>query len=642
MCGITGFLDRNASTSQAELLDRARAMALRLQHRGPDDAGEWADAASGVALGFRRLSIIDISPAGHQPMLSATGRYVIIFNGEVYNFEAIRARLVAENIAPSFRGHSDTEVILAAIEAWGLEASVRLFIGMFGFALWDRETETLSLVRDRVGVKPLYYGTCGRTFFFGSELKAFAAHPAFRPVINRDAVGAFMRFSYVPTPLTIYDGFCKVPPGAIVSVTAATAAAPEVRGYWSAADIVAFGLAHPFGGSENDAVEHLDHLLRDAVGLRMISDVPLGVFLSGGIDSTLVTAQMQAQSGRPVKTFSIGFYEDTHDETRYARLVAQHLGTEHTEMYVTPSQALDVIPLLPEIYDEPFSDSSQIPTYLVSKLARQHVTVALSGDGGDELFGGYDRYVLGQKLWSSARLAPRPLRTAFAGAAKRIPPATWERILRAAQQLVPRSKRFASPADKLLKLFDVVSASSSDELYRHLMSHWNEQVVPGAKPLPPVDSVTHRFVERGMSLDLITYLPDDILAKVDRASMAVSLEAREPLLDHRLIEFAWTLPLSLKVRGGRGKWVLRRVLDRYVPPALMDRPKMGFGVPIALWLRGSLRDWAEDLLSAQSLGESGFFDSAAIRRRWQEHVSGMRNWQYHIWDVLMFQAWLRT
>lgn len=642
MCGLTGFLDSSASQSEADALATVRRMADTLVHRGPDDAGSWVDPSVGLALGFRRLAIIDLSPAGHQPMLSASGRLVIVFNGEVYNAPDLRTDLQAQGRAPHFRGHSDTEILLAAIEAWGLAAALARSIGMFAFALWDTHTRQLSLVRDRLGVKPLYYGWAGRTLLFGSELKALRAHPAFRAEIDRDALALLLRANCVPGPASIYRNIKKLPPGTVLTVEPAAPGQGELRAYWSAHRVAEAGVADPFPGTAEEAVAALETLLRDAVRLRMVADVPLGVFLSGGVDSAAVTALMQAQSGRPVRTFSIGFAEDDFDESRYARAVARHLGTAHTELVVTPAEAQAVIPRLPTLYDEPFADSSQIPTYLVAALARRHVTVSLSGDGGDELFGGYNRYVGGRRLWRAFGWLPRGVRRGLAGALRRLTPQRWDALAR----LLPRGLRPRQLGDKLAKLSDVLPADGIDAFHALLASHWHDPaaVVLGASraalPQPPPSPRLPDETLHMMYLDLVGYLPDDILVKVDRASMGVSLEAREPLLDHRLVEFAWRLPRALKIRGGQGKWPLRQVLYRHVPRALIERPKSGFALPLGDWLRGPLRAWAEALLDEGRLKREGYFQAAPIRARWAEHLAGRHNWQYHLWDVLMFQAWL--
>jgi asparagine synthase (glutamine-hydrolysing) len=639
MSGIAGAYLRRPQSRDA-LLTAGNAMSSCIVHRGPDDSGHFADERNGALLAFRRLAILDLSQNGHQPMESPTGRYVLIFNGEAYNFETVRAELERIGAAPQWRGHSDTEVLLAAIERWGLDEAIKRFVGMFAFAVWDKREQTLHLVRDRVGVKPLYYAVMGNAVLFGSELKAIAAHPLFRREIDRDAVALYARFGYVPGPHTIYRNTYKLLPGGILTIAPGTER-PEPRLYWSVRGAVLRGKADPFRGSDAEALDALDELLKESVGLRMISDVPLGVFLSGGIDSSIVTAQMQRQARGAVKTFSIGLRESAYDEAQHARAVAKHLGTEHTEFYVTAQEALDVIPLLPRMYDEPFADSSQIPTYLVSKLARQSVTVSLSGDGGDELFGGYNRYFLGRSLWKTTRRIPAPLRPMAGAALRALPPATWNRLLSPLAKKFPALRERAG--DRLHKLARAMNAKDGpDALYRELVAQWRD-VVPGARPLPiaidhpmPLEDPT----ERMMAWDQLSYMVDDVLVKVDRASMAVSLEAREPLLDHRLIEFAWTLPLHMKVRDGKGKWLLRTLLARYVSEELIERPKMGFAIPLDTWLRGPLRDWAESLLDERRLREEGWFDAAQVRNAWRSHLAGGAEWQQHLWTVLMFQAWL--
>ena len=645
-------------------------MTDRLFHRGPDDGGAWIDESAGIALGHRRLSILDLSPQGHQPMASASGRYVIAFNGEIYNHGALRRELEAglafasENLegrtGPSassparqepvkWRGHSDTEVMLAAFEHWGVRESLARFNGMFAFALWDRRERMLHLARDRFGEKPLYYGWMGKTFLFGSELKALKAHPAWRGEIDRAALALYMRHNCIPAPYSIYQGVRKLLPAHKLSLELdrGREQTPEVCRYWSARELAEAGMRQPFSGDDGQAVAALDRLLRDAVVLRMEADVPLGALLSGGIDSSTVVALMQAQSKRPVKTFSIGFHEAAYNEAEQAKAVARHLGTEHTELYVTAEEARAVIPRLPEIYDEPFADSSQIPTFLVSQMTRRHVSVALSGDAGDELFGGYNRHFWGQSLWSKFGWMPKPMRAALAYGLTGVAPQSWDRILSLLGPALPSRLRAQLPGDKLHKLAAVLASASAEEMYRGLVSHWEPgSVVLGASEPPTL--LTDRaqwaqlpdFAQSMMFLDLASYLPDDILAKVDRASMAVSLEARVPFLDHRVAEFAWHLPLVMKIRNGQGKWILRQVLYNYVPRALMERPKMGFAVPLDAWLRGPLRDWAESLLDESRLRQEGYFDPVPIRRKWAEHLCGQRNWQSHLWDVLMFQAWL--
>ena len=656
MCGIAGFRDvghRLGAENGAEIV---RRMTRAIGYRGPDDEGYFQQVEAGIALGHRRLSIVDLSPQGHQPMASASGRYVIVFNGEVYNHHRLRPELHAAGA--SFRGHSDTEVMLAAIEHWGLEAALARFIGMFAFALWDRETQALTLVRDRLGIKPLYYGWVGSVFVFASELKAITAMPGFANPVNRDALSLQLRHSYIPAPYSIYRDIHKLMPGTLLRVDQALAHAPtdvetltaRAQVYWSARAVAEAGAADRLDLTDEAATRELDRVLRDAVALRMEADVPLGAFLSGGVDSSLLVALMQAQSARPVQTFSIGFHEAQYDEAQQAKAVANHLGTDHHELYVTAQDALDVVPRLPAMFDEPFSDSSQIPTYLVSHMARQHVTVSLSGDGGDELFAGYNRYILGQRLWRWIERLPFPLRRAMT-AALRATPGVWARLLQLGMPLLPPSLRVNHPADKIDRLAAMLSAPSLDAVYTGLVSHWHQ---PAALVLggngEPLTALTDRrrqaglqdAVERMMFTDLVSYLPDDILAKVDRASMAVSLEARVPLLDHRVAELTWRLPMRQKIRAGQGKWLLRQVLYQYVPKALIDRPKQGFGVPIEYWLRGPLREWAEALLDERRLKEEGYFDPVPIRKMWTDHVAGRVNEHYRLWDVLMFQAWLEN
>jgi len=637
MCGIAGFLNTRAAVSSAESSEIAAAMNRSLQHRGPDDDGVWIDTEAGISLVHRRLSIVDLSPAGHQPMMSADGRYVITYNGEIYNFGDIRKELETRGVA--FRGGSDTEAILEAIGQYGLEATIHRMIGMFAIGLWDRRERTLILFRDRLGIKPLYWAKFGTLFLFGSELKALRAHPGWTPRINRSAVASFMRHNYIPAPHSIYEGVHKLEPGTILTLP--WGGEPRIERYWDARAVAREGLHHRLAGSDTELIEQLETLLQDAVRRRMIADVPLGAFLSGGIDSSTVVALMQSANAGRVRTFTIGFAEAGYDEAPHAAAVARHLGTEHTELTITARQARDVIPLLPEWYDEPFADSSQIPTYLVSAMTRKHVTVALSGDGGDELFGGYNRYQLTQRLWRNLSVMPLPLRSAAARAITAIAPDQWTRLLSA----LP-GRRPAEVGDKIYKAAALLGQRDPGALYLQLVTHWNPAAVaPGAAETQGVlfdGRIAAEFpdlLSRMQFLDLVTYLPDDILTKVDRASMAVALEARVPLIDHRVVEFAWRLPQRMKIRNGRSKWALRQILDRHVPRAIMERPKMGFGIPLGEWLRGPLRDWAEHLLSEQRLREAGLLDTALVRRRWQEHLGGRHNWQYLIWDVLMLEAW---
>jgi asparagine synthase (glutamine-hydrolysing) len=639
LCGLTGFLDLSRSTGTDELTSLITRMTDTIAHRGPDDAASWVDAEAGVALGFRRLAIVDLTPAGRQPMVSASGRFVMIFNGEVYNAEDLRPELAALGLG--FRGHSDTEIILEACEAWGVAATIPRLIGMFAIALWDRRERRLTLIRDRMGIKPLYYGQMGQSFFFGSQPKSFRPHPDWRFEVDRESQAAFLRFNYIPGSQSIHRGLKQLRPGHLAEIASDGTVTESC--YWDIRAKAAAGRAERAQASDEDAIEALDHLLRDSIKRRMIADVPLGALLSGGIDSSTVVALMQAQSDRPIKTFSIGFDEEGYNEAPHAAAVAAHLGTEHHELYVEPSHALDLVPRLASWYDEPFADASQIPTLLVSELARAHVTVALSGDGGDELFAGYTRYLHGKRLIGWAQAVPRPLRDAGAYLLESVSSGTWNGIA----ELLPASIRPARAGDRAAKLAEMLRAPADEQLYRQFLSQWPDPEALLAGITEPVDPIwdgalteeVPDFVERMQLIDMLTYLPDDILTKVDRASMAVSLEARVPLIDHRVVEHAFHLPPHQRIRNGETKWLLRQVLDRYVPRALVDRPKMGFGVPIDRWLRGPLRDWAEALLAPERLVEAGM-EPGPIRHRWAQHLSGQANWQYSLWCVLMYQSWL--
>jgi asparagine synthase (glutamine-hydrolysing) len=652
MCGIAGFVEPRASRSAAELQATATAMALAIRHRGPDDAGSWADERTGVALGHRRLSVIDLSPAGHQPMVSASGRFAIVFNGEIYDYQDLRAELESQGVA--FRGHSDTEVLLEAIERWGLVPALQRTIGMFAFALWDAKDRVLHLARDRMGEKPLYHGFAGGDFLFASETKALRAHPSFTGGLDRDTLALFLRLAYVPAPHCVFEGFRQLPPGCTLSLPhsalvagPAACAAHVPAPYWSLREAARAGLADPFTGTVEEAVDELERLLRDAVRRQVVSDVPLGAFLSGGIDSSTVVALMAVQSTEPVRTFTMSFREKDHDEALFARAIARHLGTRHEEQVVTPEEALAVIPQLPEIWDEPFADPSQVPTFMVARLARRHVTVSLSGDGGDELFGGYSRYVWARNIGRVLAVLPPSLRAASGRAVKAVPERAWSSVLSALGTVVPPVARRANAGEKVHRLADLLALPEARDVYLRLVSHWLDPsaLVPGAREpgtaLTPgdVEPPWRDPVERMQLVDSLTYLPDDILVKVDRAAMAVSLESRVPLLDHRVVEFAWRLPPQWKVRDGRGKWILRQVLKRHVPPRLWERPKAGFGVPIETWLRGPLRDWAESLLSERSLTADGLLDPRPIRDAWKEHLEGRRPHHYRLWNVLMLQAW---
>ncbi|MET3130534.1 asparagine synthase (glutamine-hydrolyzing) [Oxalobacteraceae bacterium GrIS 1.11] len=649
MCGLVGFLGA-ASTNEANLAV-LRSMADSISHRGPDDAGYWSQAEQGIAFGHRRLAVVDLSAAGHQPMHAAHGRYVIVYNGEIYNHLALREELTAGRTCGAWRGHSDTETLLAGIEAWGIEDTLRRCIGMFAIAVWDRERAVLTLARDRLGEKPLYYGWQGEgegaVLLFGSELKALRAHPAFCAEVNRDALRMLLRYGYIPAPYCIYEGIAKLEPGCLLEISLAVRA-PRRWPYWSVDEVARAGIAEPFKGTDLQAVDALESLLLNAVRQQMEADVPLGAFLSGGVDSSLVVALMQAQSSRPVKTFSIGFREDGYDEAGHARAVARHLGTEHAELYVTAQDTIGVVRALGTMYDEPLADDSQIPTFLVSQMARQQVTVSLSGDGGDELFCGYNLYQLSARMWRQMSMFPTPLRKIVARGVSAISPAAWNRVGASVGLVWPGALNKGNVGDKLHKGAQIVTNTSAQALYHDLISHWHELdgvVIGGKAHITSHSGDSPRFagfdtMQSMMLLDQLTYLPDDILAKVDRASMLVSLETRVPLLDHRVVEFAWRLPQSMKLRGGQTKWALRQVLYRHVPQALIERPKQGFSVPVAAWLRGPLRDWADALLDESRLAREGYFQPTAIRRKWMEHLSGHRNWHRQLWGVLMFQVWL--
>lgn len=645
MCGFAGFWSPTSSAGSPDPAATLARMTDAIIHRGPDDAGAWCDAEAGIALGFRRLSILDLSPLGHQPMASANGRYVIMFNGEIYNFAELRDELVAQGAM--FRGHSDTEILLAAIERWGFTVAIQRCVGMFAITLWDRDRRTLSLVRDRLGEKPLYYGLRQGTLLFGSELKALRQHPAWTGHIDRAALSLFLRHNYVPAPYSIYEGIQKVVPGTIVTLHARDLEAGEVTTYWSPREVTELAASTPMTLDDQQAIDALDTLLRQTIRAEMVADVPLGAFLSGGVDSSVLVALMQAQSATPVRTFTIGFHEAGYNEAEHAKAVARHLGTEHTELYVTPQQAMDVIPRLPTIYDEPFADSSQIPTFLVAQLARQSVTVSLSGEGGDELFGGYNRYFWGERLWRRLRTIPRPIRTLVGQSLRAVSPSRWDAIAEHLAGVIPKRYQVVTPGHKIHKAASFLGVGTSDDMYRTLMTHWPDPAgITGA--VEPPTALTNpaawpgydNVVQRLMYFDLISELPDDILVKVDRASMAVSLESRAPFLDHRVVDFAWRIPLHQKLRNGQGKWILRQLLYRYVPPSLIDRPKMGFGVPIESWLRGPLRAWADELLAPDRLTREGYLDPRLIRAAWDEHQSGARNNAHLLWGTLMFQAWL--
>jgi asparagine synthase (glutamine-hydrolysing) len=651
MCGITGFWQpTNFSADTARSI--AEKMADRITHRGPDDWNVWMDANVGLVLAHRRLSILELSSAGNQPMISACGRYVIVFNGEIYNHLDLRRELTERGDAPLWRGHADTETLLACFSAWGVDRTLLATVGMFALALWDIQNRVLTLARDRMGEKPLYYGWQAGVLLFGSELKALKAHPAFRANVNRNALPLLLRHNCIPAPYSIYQGIQKLMPGHYLSIPlsdgfAAQSVSPQA--WWRYNNVVTNGLAKPFTGSDTEAIDELEAQLSSSVLAQMLADVPVGALLSGGIDSSTIVALMQSQSSQPVHTFTIGVHAASN-EAEYAKAVARHLGTNHTELYVTSEDARAVIPKLPAIYCEPFSDSSQIPTFLVCQLAGRHVKVALSGDAGDEIFCGYNRYLTARRVWHKMSRLPILVRRAAAGTLRAFAPGMWDKLFSAISPLLPKGLRIATPGDKAQKLSDVLTISDSHAFYRQLTSHWHDPlaVVIGAQEPqtlltnPSAWPKTDNFEHWMMAVDAQTYMTDDILVKVDRAAMANSLETRVPILDHRVIELAWRIPMHQKVREGQGKWLLRQVLYRHVPKELIERPKMGFSIPLNSWLRGPLRDWCEDLLDETRLRQEGYFRPAPIRRMWAEHFSGRRNWAYHLWDVLMFQAWIEN
>ena len=653
MCGIAGIFGLSAAHG-LDLEDTARGMARTLKHRGPDDEGVWADVDMGVSLAHRRLAILDLTEAGHQPMLSSCERYVLVFNGEIYNHHAIRRDLEKDfrvQGGSRWRGHSDTETLLYAISHWGLDVALERSVGMFALALWDRFDKALYLARDRIGEKPLHYCLHQGSLLFASELKAIRSFPRFQSEIDRNALAQFLRFNAIPAPNTIYVGIFKLPPGTILKVTEDNIShrcLVQPRPYWSLFNVASLGQTNLAQGNTKDLKDELERLLKQSISDQLLADVPVGAFLSGGIDSSTVVALMQAESATPIKTYTIGFQEGSFDEAHDARAVAKHLGTDHTELYVTARQALAVIPRLPALYDEPFADASQIPTYLVSELAQRDVKVCLSGDGGDELFGGYNRYINGARLWRAGAVFPEIVGASFAVMLRAFQTGKLERLLDQVMLSFPRRRRINSLGQKMQRAADVLTARSAQDAYLQMVSNWSypEKVVIGAdlnneQRISCFPDTTSLGLENQMMLvDSLSFLPDDILVKLDRAAMGVSLETRVPMLDHRIVEFAWRLPIQMKIRGNQGKWLLRQVLNQYVPRALVDRPKAGFSVPINSWLRGPLKDWAEDLISMTRLKNDGFFVPETIRHKWEEHLAGKRDWSGELWGVLMFQAWL--
>lgn len=638
MCGLAGFFNsqHNANQSHAIMTD----MTNRLIHRGPDDHGVWCSSEEGIALGHRRLAILDLSSQGHQPMHSHNDRYVIVYNGEIYNYVILKKQLQAKGHI--FSGNSDTEVILSLITEYDIAPTLQLISGMFAFALWDKTNKILHLARDRIGEKPLYYGLVDNTLIFGSELKAIRCYPGFQNKVAQLSLISFMQYGYIPAPMSIYENIYKLPPGTYLSLSRSNLHnLPTPKSYWSAIQDVEAGQKNPLQLTDKETVDHAEELLSSIVHSRMVSDVPIGAFLSGGIDSSLITAMMQKHSSKPIKTFTIGFHDPAYNEAGYAKAIATHLHTEHTELYVGAQQALDVIPKLSSIYDEPFADSSAIPTYLVAELTRQHVTVCLSGDGGDELFGGYNRYLLGKTLGNTINILPYSLRLAAQKLLVTLASPQMERWL--------KYTKIPLISHKLHKASTVIATKSADELYLHLVSQWispHEIVKISGEYLTIQQQVClielKNIIQKMMLNDTLFYLPDDIMVKVDRACMAVGLESRAPFLDHQLFEWTGRLPLNMKVRNRTTKWLLRELLSRHVPRPLFERPKMGFGVPLDAWLRGPLREWAESLLNKTVIEEQGFLHSEPILKKWAEHLSGKRNWQYQLWTVLMFQAWLAS
>ena len=652
MCGLTGFWDVS-SNHHYDFNSVLSKMSAAIKHRGPDDAGTWTDQSVGVGLAHQRLAILDLSSAGQQPMRSHSGRYVIVFNGEIYNHLHIRKILQKEYGFNNWRGHSDTETLLAAIEFFGFEKAVEQTIGMFAIAMWDKYKRRLCLARDRMGEKPLYYGWHGQTFLFGSELKALREHPSFNGEINKTALIQLFRNGYISQSSSIYKKLFKVPPGSIVRLDegqSQSQSLPISNSYWSLSNAIRLGNKQPFHGTQDDVSQEFERLLVQSLSGQMLSDVPLGAFLSGGIDSSTVVALMQQLSSKPVQTFSIGFHEKSYDEAEYAAAIARHLKTSHTELYVTPQQSMDVIPKLATIYDEPFADSSQIPTYLVSELASGDVTVCLSGDGGDELLGGYTRYEVAARLFDRLRFLPISVRRML-GKILRTSIAPFATLDATRCSVSDSTNIFQRPMlHRIDVLAEVLNCNSEEAIYKILNSSWKhpEHLLCGNDgvssdcPLVMPGLNFERCEEMCMYVDTLTYLPDDILVKVDRAAMAVSLESRVPLIDHRIVEFVWSLPAEQKFIHGCRKQILRDILAKYVPKKLFERPKMGFGVPIDSWLRGPLRDWAEELLSVESLQEDNLLRPGPIRKKWLEHVSHQYDWQYYLWPVLIFQAWRKA
>ena len=647
MCGINGFYSKSLSTFNNVIVKMNSA----ISHRGPDTGGTWLDRNSGIVLGHQRLSIIDLSAAGSQPMESNSGKFILTYNGEIYNHLEIRKEIENNYSNIKWKSNSDTETLLEAIDLWGINKTLQKIEGMFAFALWNKKTRSLLLARDRIGEKPLYFGWQGigndKVFLFGSELKSLKVHPEFERKINRDAITLQLRHNCIPAPYSIYKGIYKLLPGHFLQLNEndlKNSLLPSTQHYWSLTECAIDGNNNQLKLSDDEIQIDLEKLMLSSVKKQMISDVPLGAFLSGGIDSSTVVALMQSQSNHSVKTFTIGFSENDYNEILYAKKIAKHLGTNHSELYVSSKTAMEVIPKLPTIYDEPFSDSSQIPTFLVSQLAKQHVKVALSGDGGDELFCGYTRHAISKKFLNISHLIPLTFRKIISNGIKSVSPNNWNRL----SKFLPGLNNYSKFGDKIHKGADILNASTLFDIYYILCSHWQnptKTVINSKEPgtfltkfRPELKGLNSQ--QQMMVLDFITYLPNDILVKVDRAAMSTSLETRVPFLDHKLIEYVWKIPHSLKFRNGSGKWILKQILNQYVPKNLTERPKMGFEIPIGSWLRGPLRDWAENLLNQKRLQQERYFNPQLIRDKWAEHLSGKKNWQYDLWDILMFQAWI--
>ncbi len=650
MCGFVGFFPCAPGQDSERIL---LGMASALKHRGPDSDGSWIDAEDKVALAHRRLSVVDLSQHGSQPMVSPSGQYVIVYNGEIYNHLSIR-QLISDPPG-GWRGSSDTETLLAAIEKWGIVEALSRVVGMFAFALWDRQRKTLTLARDRLGEKPLYWGWQNGTLLFGSELKALCKHPGFRKEIDRNSLSLFTRYGYVPAPYSIYRGVSKLMPGHYLSIPLSqegnlTSCVEQSKPYWSINDTVRQGIANPFLGDDDAAIDMLERQLQETIHDQMLADVPVGAFFSGGIDSSVVVSLMQGMSSKPVQTFTVGLGKNDNDEAQHAETVAEYLKTEHRSLIVRPEDALDVVPLLPKIYCEPLSADSQIPLYLISGLARQHVTVSLSGDGGDELFGGYNRYLSALKVWKKLQAIPKPLRHVVSQILSSVSPANWDLLFSYIRPALPAKYRLAIPGTKAQKLAGVLKVDSEHDYFLNLISHWKNvnELVLNSVEVPTIATDATKWVEADcfehwmMAMDTQTFLPDEVMTKVDRAAMANSLETRAPLLDHRVVELAWRMPLDKKIRDGEGKWILRQVLYRHVPKQVIDKPKKGFGIPIDEWLRGPLKEWAEKLLDKDRLREEGYFNADLVYEKWRQHLTGKYSWQYQLWPILMFQAWLEN